>query len=542
MKRTILIASLLLVGTLTGCHFSEGTPVYEIEAPSYEKATQSLNSSSAATVTNAAENGLFSIETNELGQRLFKNYGNGYEVAIPDDFEVIDMGDATYRSTLANDTMRLEIFTQDLDDKDVTAENYLGYSNKFLENTKEFTKIFDETIDTNERITHLFAWDRRALSGIANDRNHYAVIDVVEENRVISLQLSAQAPITKESLLTYAESLAFTKPSADAKDYPRFSSLRDTLNQETKDFYTATFAEDAPLSWGIFEPTTKANTPGELPNLEKALDHQFKIALYYSGLKQNYSDTAIYDTLNTFWQQGAVTELTLQPKLYDPITEKNAVYDILDGKYDAFLHAYAKDVARFGHPVLFRLFNEMNGDWCNYSAFWAGRDCSTYVEVYRYIYQIFEEEGANANTLWIWNPNERSFPNFAWNAVDNYYPGDDVVDIVGLTGYNTGDYYEGEIWRDFDDIYAPIYQAMAPQYQQPLMITEFACSDIGGDKAKWVKDMFKALPNYPRIKAAVWWNSADYDTDGTIARSYFIDSNDEAFAIFKEALNENSNN
>lgn len=57
--------------------------------------------------------------------------------------------------------------------------------------------------------------------------------------------------------------------------------------------------------------------------------------------------------------------------------------------------------------------------------------------------------------IWVWNPNEKSFPNFCWNYADNYYPGDEYVDIVGLTGYNTGDYYDGEIWRRFDEIYDP---------------------------------------------------------------------------------------
>ena len=68
------------------------------------------------------------------------------------------------------------------------------------------------------------------------------------------------------------------------------------------------------------------------------------------------------------------------------------------------------------------------------------------------------------------------------------------------------------------------------------MITEFACSDIGGDKSAWIKDMFKQLPNYPRIKAAVWWNHADYDTDGTVARSYFINSTDEVTTAVKNGL------
>lgn len=536
MKRQLFVASLLLVSMLSGCSFSDSTPVYDIEAPSYKNTAQSVNTSSAATVANATENGLFSIEATDQGKQRFINHGNGYTLIIPDDFDVIDMGDATYRCTLGNNTTRLEIFTQTLDPKTISPETYLNYSNKFLENTEEFSKTVDKTIETEQRTTHLLGWDRRSLSKIENDRNHYAIIDAIEGNHVITLQLSSQTPIHTDDLLSYAESLVFSKPSVSAKDYPRFAISRDNLNKETKAFYSDTFSDEVPFSWGIFEPSTKANDPGKLPSLESTLDYPFKIALYYSGLKDTYDTNSIYDTLNTIWQQGAVTELTLQTKLYDPISEKSAIYDILDGQYDTFLHAYAKDVARFGHPVLFRPFNEMNGDWCNYSAYWTGRDCNTYVALYRYVYQIFEEEGANVNTLWVWNPNERSFPDFAWNAVDNYYPGDDYVDIVGLTGYNTGDYYEGETWRSFNDIYEPIYEAMAPQYQQPFMITEFACSDIGGDKSAWIKDMFKQLPNYPRIKAAVWWNHADYDTDGTVARSYFIDSTDEVTTTVKNGL------
>ena len=33
----------------------------------------------------------------------------------------------------------------------------------------------------------------------------------------------------------------------------------------------------------------------------------------------------------------------------------------------------------------------------------------------------------------------------------DYYPGDEYVDIYGITGYNTGTYYEGESWRSFDE-------------------------------------------------------------------------------------------
>ena len=95
---------------------------------------------------------------------------------------------------------------------------------------------------------------------------------------------------------------------------------------------------------------------------------------------------------------------------------------------------------------------------------------------------------------------------------------------------------DGETWRSFNEIYDPLYAEMAPQYNQPLMITEFACSSYGGDKAAWVEDMFTQLENYPRIKAAIWWDSADKDTSNNIARPYYIDNDKAALEIFKDHL------
>lgn len=67
------------------------------------------------------------------------------------------------------------------------------------------------------------------------------------------------------------------------------------------------------------------------------------------------------------------------------------------------------------------------------------------------------------------------------------------------------------------------------------MITEFASSSIGGDKAKWISDMFAALPDYLQIKAAVWFSSADYDGE-TPARPYWLDETDATTDAFKKGV------
>lgn len=542
MKRSLTLAALALLAAscLSGCGSTsdtintETTPVavYDTLTTASQSSANGLNANSADTVATAEANDVFTFAAG-----TFTNNAGGYSITVPDGLQVVDMGDATYRSTLASDSTRLEIFTQTLGD-DVDAATYLGYSNRFLENTWDFTKTYDQSIDDtlDGRTTHYLTWERRALARIYGDRNYYGLVDIVEGKNVYSFLLTSQEPVSADSLRALAANFQSFTPTVEAKEYPRQPRQRTDLTAETQDFYQRIFGDDADLTWGLFEPSVSGQSVRGLLDVQKELSHRFDIVLCYSNIYEDYTENNIYNTLSRLWENGSVVELTLQTQLYDPLSQNNMVYDVLDGKYDDFLHAYAADVARFGHPVLFRPFNEMNGDWCNYSAYWTARDCSTYVELYRYIYSIFEEEGANKNTLWVWNPNEKSFPAFAWNNADNYYPGDEYVDIVGLTGYNTGDYYDGETWRSFNEIYDPIYAQMAPQYEQPLMITEFACSSYGGDKAAWVEDMFEQLEHYPRIKAAVWWDSADKDTDGNIARAYYIDNDKGALKIFKEHL------
>jgi beta-mannanase len=177
----------------------------------------------------------------------------------------------------------------------------------------------------------------------------------------------------------------------------------------------------------------------------------------------------------------------------------------------------------------------MNGDWCPYSGYNTAKDTMMYKEFYRYIHGIFEEAGAD-NVIWIWNPNGKSFPDFDWNDEVMYYPGDGYVDVVGLTAYNTGTYYPGESWTEFADLYDPIYAKATALYRQPLMITEFASSSVGGDKNQWIRNMFGRIGAYPGIKAAIWWDGCDWDAEGNVSRPYFIDETPQLLETFKEFL------
>ena len=113
--------------------------------------------------------------------------------------------------------------------------------------------------------------------------------------------------------------------------------------------------------------------------------------------------------------------------------------------------------------------------------------------------------------------------------------------MIGLTGYNNGTYYaeqNGEEWREFEQIYDEVntkYKDLFGSF--PWIITEFASSSYGGDKAKWIDNMFGCLDKYPNIKMAVWFSYADFNEEtGVAARPYWLDETPETVEAFARGI------
>ena len=83
-----------------------------------------------------------------------------------------------------------------------------------------------------------------------------------------------------------------------------------------------------------------------------------------------------------------------------------------------------------GVPILWRPLHEASGGW-----FWWG-DCEaqSYIDLYRLMYDKFTEEYGLNNLIWVWNGQSK-----------DWYPGDDVVDIVGEDIYPGEQVYSSQI-------------------------------------------------------------------------------------------------
>lgn len=311
-----------------------------------------------------------------------------------------------------------------------------------------------------------------------------------------------------------------------------YSSGISAFNEKTEQYYLDFLTGDR--QWGIYRFTPK-DSIRSIEVIEKYIQREYDILLTYMCFEDDFP----IDFLNLAKEKEKTVELTLQTSNFDG-GNPETLYDIINGEYDEVLIGYADQLKAFEDPVLFRLNNEMNGDWCNYSAFYTSLDPEIYRASWIYIFELFDDYGVE-NCIWVWNPHDNTFPDFQWSYYANYYPGDDYVDMVGMTGYNTGNYYPAEVWREFGDIYKDLYEEYLAVFTKPLLITEFAASTCGGDRKAWVGDMLDQIDDYENIKAVIWFSGIDMDSQGNPARIYDLYGDygvlDEFKAYFKDDEN-----
>ncbi|MFI5932025.1 glycoside hydrolase family 26 protein [Actinoplanes sp. NPDC051494] len=189
------------------------------------------------------------------------------------------------------------------------------------------------------------------------------------------------------------------------------------------------------------------------------------------------------------------------------------------GGSDKLIAAAARNLARQGRPLLLRWAWEMNGDWFEWGGAGNGKDPDGYVSAWRRIHRIFADEGAD-NVSWVWSPNWNSSPGDSWNALRNYYPGDDYVDWVGVSGYN---FYK----ESPRTLFTPVVNAYGAR--KPIIVTETAAIDFGGStKADWTDDLAAYVRRTPEISALVW-----FDTDTHNDTNFRVDSTDGALAAYR---------
>ena len=221
---------------------------------------------------------------------------------------------------------------------------------------------------------------------------------------------------------------------------------------------------------------------------------------------------------------------------------------ILSGTFDPDLRQWARDARDVGKPMLAEFGTEVNGQWFPWNGKWNGGATTDgygdpavpdgperFRDAFRHIIDICREEGA-ANITWFFHIDADSSPEEPWNAMANYYPGDDYIDWIGISVY--GSQRAGREWPTFTEKLDRAYpEICAISKAKPLAVVEYAVvDDPAHDKPAWIRDALGAIRSgrYPRIKAMSYWNEA-WNSRGTLV-DLRANSSPESLAAYKGAI------
>ncbi|MBQ6058853.1 MAG: hypothetical protein IJL39_02190 [Clostridia bacterium] len=477
---------------------------------------------------------------------VYYNYPEGYRLTLPKDTE-FDLTHGNVVTELRSKEFALTVSREWSPYKDV--DGYLQfYQNRFYENegfreSNGLILLEDETIETAGRPTRLLTLSFSGDCALEDSVYTFAYQKVGRSYLRYLFRGTEFNEAYTEACRKVLQSFQTIPPKGRAKSTlhpepkadPRWSAETAALWQR--------YREQKGVDWGIFVADMFGGGLREtVPALEEKIGRPFEVVLLYLQLGYPLDGP----TLELARERGKIIELTLQVSAENntEIYGYTPMFDLLTGRFDEDLRQLAGQLKDFEHPVLFRLNNEMNSDWTSYSGIVTLSDPEIYIAVWRYVYDFFRDEGVD-NLIWVFNPNDHNYPPSNWNHFTRYWPGDDYVQMIGLTGYNTGDYYAdltGETWREFSEIYTDVEENYRPYFgDYPWMITEFGCSSYGGDKVKWIEEMFGCIDDFENLKVAVWWSYADFDTregkEGIAARPYYLDETEETLQAFAAGRN-----
>jgi len=219
--------------------------------------------------------------------------------------------------------------------------------------------------------------------------------------------------------------------------------------------------------------------------------------------------------------------------------DRFALTEILAGKWDTYIDAWADGAKEFGKPFFVSFCNEMNGDWFPWSGcFYGGKNGGNEVfkSAWRYVVDRVRSRGAT-NIRWVFHVNAFPADNGLWNLMSAYYPGSDYVDWLGLSIYGKQFRSMGD-WAEFPDLIDwPYKEITAIDPEKPVMVAEFGVGEFpkAGSKAKWFRDALARIPEYPRIKAAIYWHERWENEDGSFS-NLRINSSPTSLAAFRKGL------
>jgi cellulose synthase (UDP-forming) len=266
-------------------------------------------------------------------------------------------------------------------------------------------------------------------------------------------------------------------------------------------------APDAGAYLGVFDPLI-LQSPDGLTQWNAAHGAQARVVHFYQQWFGDGERGFPAETAATVADQGAVPLITWEPLGGTSSSTTGGggatiLADIVAGRHDEYIRSWARDAAAFGRPVLVRPLHDMNGSWYPWSVGTGSNSPQLFVEAWRHLHDLFQAESAT-NVGWVWSV--YSFEEAESAELARLYPGSGYADWVSMAAFNWGEGNDSA-WRTMDELFSDTYDALSG-LGKPVMISQIATADLGGDPAAWTREALRGFrDDYPLVKAVVWYDA-----------------------------------
>jgi hypothetical protein len=255
----------------------------------------------------------------------------------------------------------------------------------------------------------------------------------------------------------------------------------------------------------------------EIPNAPDSLGPARQFATW-TGVKPNLIGQYVAwgTSFDTQAAANAASYGAMDFVVWEPYN--TALAKIASGASDSYVQAFATAVRAANVPIALSFGHEFNGNWYPWGT--TGTTAKDFVAAWQHIHDIFASVGAT-NVIWVWDPND-IYP-VADVKLKPYYPGDDYVDWVGVTGYWTQD---GP--NTYGTLYLPTLDQIREFTQKPFIIAETAVQS-GSNQDRSLRDLVMAVEDHSDIIGFVWY---DFDKGG----DWRIENRPALMNYFRELL------
>ena len=252
---------------------------------------------------------------------------------------------------------------------------------------------------------------------------------------------------------------------------------------------SATLAASAKPLLGVYDPS------GTFADSEAiAVEHVYTFWTDYSV--QSLKDAEEYART-----RGRTLLVTMEPHGWDATNEPTPevlLEEILAGQHDANIKALCGAIGDFETETTIRWGHAMDSKLERYP--WSNWEPTEFVTAYRHVHDVCAAEAPDAKFMW--GPSGRA-------NMENYYPGDDYVDLVGLSVFALQQYNldtRGEPGTLVEDLRSTYERAL--RYGKPIMV-ELAFEGDEAFEAAWIAAIRDAGAEFPEVEAFVYFDAID---------------------------------